>query len=91
MRDYLVCGNPFGITVYTALAGAGITPEAVMRGTNTGLALGGGMATKFRTGLMDQASHLWEYLGLNVVAIPALAAIAGCNIATPASPGAEVA
>jgi hypothetical protein len=75
VRDYLVCGNPFGITVYTALAGAGITPEAVMRGTNTGLALGGGMATKFRTGLMDQASHLWEYLGLNVVAIPALLAL----------------
>lgn len=72
IREYLVCGNPFGISVYTAVAGAGISVEQVMRGTNTGFALGGGMATKFRSGLIDQAGHLWEYLGLNIVAIPAL-------------------
>jgi hypothetical protein len=75
VREYLACGNPFGITVYTAMAGAGITPEAVMRGTNAGLSLGGGMATKFRAGLLDQASHLWEYLGLNIVAVPAMLAL----------------
>ena len=27
------------------------------------------MATKFRSGILDQAAHLWEYLGLNIVAI----------------------
>jgi Dolichyl-phosphate-mannose-protein mannosyltransferase len=74
-HNYLVCGNPLGITVYTALAGAGVTEEAVMRGVNTGLTLGGGMATKFRTGLIDQAAHLWEYLGLNVVALAAIVSV----------------
>jgi hypothetical protein len=74
-HNYLTCGNPLGIAVYTALAGAGVTEEAVMRGVNTGLSLGGGMATKFRTGLTDQAAHLWEYMGLNVVAVAALMAV----------------
>jgi len=74
-HNYLTCGNPLGIAVYTALAGAGVTEEAVMRGVNTGLSLGGGMATKFRTGLTDQAAHLWEYMGLNIVAVAALMAV----------------
>lgn len=74
-HNYLTCGNPLGIAVYTALAGAGVTEEAVMRGVNTGLSLGGGMATKFRTGLTDQAAHLWEYMGLNVVSVAALMAV----------------
>lgn len=75
LHNYLACGNPFGISVYAALAGAGITPQAVMRGTNTGLALGLGMPTKFRGGLLDQGAHLWEYLGLNVTAIGFLFAL----------------
>ena len=74
-HNYLTCGNPLGIAVYTALAGAGVTEEAVMRGVNTGLSLGGGMATKFRTGLTDQAAHLWEYMGLNIVAVAAFMAV----------------
>lgn len=71
-HNYLSCGNPLGISIYTALAGSGVTEEAVMRGVNTGLSLGGGMAMKFRVGLTDQAAHLWEYLGLNIVAVAAL-------------------
>ena len=74
-HNYLTCGNPLGIAIYTALAGSGVTEEAVMRGVNTGLSLGGGMASKFRTGLTDQAAHLWEYLGLNIVAVAAIVAV----------------
>jgi hypothetical protein len=74
-HNYLTCGNPLGIAIYTALAGSGVTEEAVMRGVNTGLSLGGGMASKFRTGLTEQAAHLWEYLGLNIVAVAAIVAI----------------
>ena len=69
LRNISVCGNPFGLSIYTALAGAGITESSIMRGTSTGLVLGGGIATKFRSGILDQAAHLWEYLGLNIVAI----------------------
>ena len=68
-RNMAVCGNPFGLSIYTALAGAGVTETSIMRGASTDLMLGGGMATKFRSGLMDQAAHLWEYLGLNIVVI----------------------
>ena len=75
IHNFVACGNPFGISIYTALAGAGVTESAVMRGVNTGLTLGGGMATKLRTGLVDQASHLWEYLGLHIVAAAALVSL----------------
>ncbi len=69
VHNFLVCGNPFGLSIYVALAGAGITEGDVMRGINTGLALGGGMANKFRAGITDQGTHLWEFLGLNIVVI----------------------
>jgi 4-amino-4-deoxy-L-arabinose transferase-like glycosyltransferase len=69
IHNIIVCHNPFGLTIYLALAGAGITESEVMRGVNTGLALGGGLATKFKGGFMDQGAHLWEYLGLNLAAI----------------------
>ena len=75
IHNFVACGNPFGISVYTALAGAGVTESAVMRGVNTGLTLGGGMATKLRTGLVDQASHLWEYLGLHIAAVAAIVSL----------------
>jgi hypothetical protein len=69
IRNTMVCGNPFGLSVYTALAGAGVTESSIMRGVSTGLIFGGGMATKFRSGIMDQAAHLWEYFGLNLAVI----------------------
>lgn len=75
IHNILVCHNPFGLTIYLALAGAGVTESEVMRGVNTGLALGGGMATKFKVSLMDQGAHLWEYLGLNLAAVFFLPAI----------------
>jgi 4-amino-4-deoxy-L-arabinose transferase-like glycosyltransferase len=69
LRNFEVCSNPLGLSMYAAIAGAGVTESSVMRGVNTGLSLGAGLATKFRSGFIDQASHLWEYLGLNVVAV----------------------
>lgn len=69
IRNYHVCGNPFGLTIYLAFAGSGVSEESLMRGVNTGLSIGGGMANKIRTSLLEQASHLWEYLGLNITVI----------------------
>jgi hypothetical protein len=69
MRNYYVCGNPLGLTIYSALAGSGVTEQAIMRGINTGLSLGGGIANKLRSSLLEQAAHLWEYLGLNITVI----------------------
>jgi 4-amino-4-deoxy-L-arabinose transferase-like glycosyltransferase len=69
IHNVLICHNPLGLSSYLALAGAGITEETVMRGINTGLALGGGMATKFKGSLIDQEAHLWEYLGMNLAVV----------------------
>jgi len=69
IRNYHICGNPLGLTIYSALAGSGVSEESIMRGINTGLSLGGGIASKVRSSLLDQASHLWAYLGLNITVI----------------------
>lgn len=69
IHNILVCHNPFGLTLYLALAGSGIAESEVMRGINTGLALGGGMVMKFKSSFVDQEAHLWEYLGLNLAAL----------------------
>ena len=69
LRNYFVCGNPLGLTIYYALSGAGVSESSLMRGAHTGLSIGGGLASKFRGNLMDQANHLWEYLGLNIAAV----------------------
>jgi 4-amino-4-deoxy-L-arabinose transferase-like glycosyltransferase len=65
----LASGNPFGLTLYDVLAGADVSDTAVMRSFNAGLTFGGGFASKFRNGLLWQFSHLWEFLGLNIVAV----------------------
>lgn len=69
IHNIQVCHNPFGLTSYLALAGGGVSESEVMRGVNTGLALGAGLAAKFKNSFIDQGSHLWEYLGLNLVAV----------------------
>ncbi len=69
IHNYLVCGNPFGLTIYLALAAAGVTESDVMRGVDIGHVFGGGLVTKIRSSLLYQAGHLWEYLGLNVAAV----------------------
>jgi len=68
LHNFTACGNFFGLSLYAGIAGAGVTEISLMRGLNTGLHIGGGMASKLRSGVMDQVTHLWEYLGLHVTA-----------------------
>ena len=68
-RNYMVCGNPLGLSSYVALAGSGVTESSLMRGVSTEINLGAGMASKLRNSILDQAAHLWEYLGINIVAV----------------------
>jgi len=75
IHNQLVCGNPLGLSIHAALAGAGVSESSVMRGNNTGILPGGGLAPKFWSGIVDQATHLWEYLGLNIAAIGAMFSI----------------
>jgi len=69
IRNMAGCGNPLGLSLHLFLAGSGISEDSLMRGVNTGLALGEGHWSKIRLGILDQASHLWEYLGLNLAAL----------------------
>jgi hypothetical protein len=69
VHNFTICHNPLGLSSYLALAGSGVSESEIMRGVNTGLSLGGGMAAKLRTNLLDQGAHLWEYLGLNIVVL----------------------
>jgi len=68
LHNYLVCGNPLGLAFYTIFSGSGVSESTLMRGVNTSLTPGGGLTSKLRLGLMDQAGNLWKYLGLNITA-----------------------
>jgi len=70
IRNYTVCGNPFGLNIYTALW-AGNDPERnVMRqgDPNFGSRLGG-LRKMVKDGTMLQFNNIFRYLGLNVLAV----------------------
>lgn len=69
LRNYQVCGNPMGLAGYTFLW-PGDEPERVMmRSLDPDFrAQFGGIRTKVRDGVLTQASNLFSFLGLNIVA-----------------------
>ena len=69
IHNYLACHNPLGISLYLVFAGFDTTTSEVMRGIETAFTFGGGLRDKFQRGLIYQASHLWEFLGLNLAAL----------------------
>ncbi|MCS7009354.1 MAG: hypothetical protein NZL93_05400, partial [Chthoniobacterales bacterium] len=69
-RNYQVCGNPFGISIFTALD-PGNQPELkIMREFGLDLRAGArGLRSKIQDGIINQASKLFSFLGLNIAAI----------------------
>lgn len=69
IRNYLVCGNPFGLNIYTALF-TGQEPEMTLmrqlildfRGAASGL------REKIKDGILSQLGFLFSFLGLNILA-----------------------
>lgn len=71
IRNYLICGNPFGLAVYSILGGTTHSEEGWMRLVDlnlTGVGAGA-FRDKFLANLLGQGMHIVEYFGLSVVAL----------------------
>ena len=70
IRNAVVCGNPFGVAMYSLFTGIGHTEWGWMRQMtfDPGTGLLGSFRDKITIGLTSQTARLFEYLGLSVVA-----------------------
>jgi len=71
IRNYLICGNPAGVAIYSVLEGVGHSEAGWMRRVNFDLkgVLPGAFRDKIVANLLGQAAHIFEYLGLSIVAV----------------------
>ncbi|HXX41381.1 MAG TPA: glycosyltransferase family 39 protein [Chthoniobacterales bacterium] len=71
LRNFMVCGNPGGVAIYSILDGLGPSEAGWMRRIPVGLQgiSTGALRDKFLTNLMSQSGHLVAYFGFNVVAL----------------------
>ena len=71
IRTWVVSGNPGGVAIYSLFHGIGHNEWGWMRQSNfdPGSGLLGAFRDKLAGGLTGQTAHLFEYFGLNVVAL----------------------
>jgi dolichyl-phosphate-mannose-protein mannosyltransferase len=71
IRNFVVCGNPGGVAIYSIFSGIGHTEFGWMRQLNfdPGTGLLGSFRDKITSGLTAQTAHMFEYFGLSVVAL----------------------
>ena len=71
IRTLVVSGNPGGVAIYSIFNGIGHTEFGWMRQMNfdPGSGLLSAFFNKITSGLTGQTAHLFEYFGLNVVAL----------------------
>jgi 4-amino-4-deoxy-L-arabinose transferase-like glycosyltransferase len=71
LRNYIVCGNPGGVAIYTVLDGLGHSEAGWMRGLGLNLAGIGPAAVgdKMVTNLIAQFGRIFHYFGWSVVAV----------------------
>lgn len=69
VRNYSVCGNPFGLSIYSAVAGGGTPESGYLRSMDDAPAVGGaGIMSKVRNGVFDQIGEMFSFLGMNLAA-----------------------
>jgi hypothetical protein len=70
IRNFVVCGNPFGIAMYAALNGIVHSEADWMRRGDLSVAGVGpaGFRDKILANLVGQSGHILEYLGFSIVA-----------------------
>jgi len=66
VRNYLVCGNPLGIAIFSILDGTAGSEYTFMSNLQPDLSAFGAVRAKLRGGLLDQFQNLFSYLGYNV-------------------------
>lgn len=68
-RNWAVCGNPFGLSVFTALYSTSQPEESLYRQVAPDLmGAARGIRGKLKDGVINQAGDLFKYLGMNIVA-----------------------
>ena len=77
LRNYLVCGNPAGVAIYSVFDGLGLSEAGWMRRIAFNLQGVGpaAMREKVLTNLAMQSGHVFAYFGFSVVAIMFLPAL----------------
>ena len=66
VRNYLVCGNPLGLAIFSILDGTAGSEHAVMSTMQPDMAAFGSVRGKLRGGLLDQFQNLFSFLGYNL-------------------------
>lgn len=65
VRNYLVCGNPFGLGIYAILDGTSGSESSFMRNLNPDMNAFAAVRGKMRAGFTGQFESLFSYLGFN--------------------------
>ena len=68
VRNYLVCGNPLGLGIFSIVDGTGTTEHGIMSTLQPDLTAFGAVRGKLSGGLLDQFQNIFSYLGYNVAA-----------------------
>lgn len=67
-RNYSVCGNPFGLSIYAALT-SGNPEEGFLRSLQDAPSVSGsGLFAKMKSGISNQVETLFAFLGMNLAA-----------------------
>ncbi len=68
VRNYLVCGNPLGLTIFSILDGASGSELSLMSNLQPDLSAFGAVRGKLRGGFTSQFQSLFGYFGYNAAA-----------------------
>jgi hypothetical protein len=69
VRNYSVCGNPFGLSIYSAVAAGGTPEEGYLRSLEDAPPISGsGLFSKIKSGVSSQVESLFAFLGMNLAA-----------------------
>lgn len=68
VRNYMVCGNPFGLGIFAILDGTTGSEASFMRDLQPDMSAFAAVRAKLRGGLTGQFENLFTYLGFNVAA-----------------------
>jgi hypothetical protein len=67
-RNYMVCGNPFGLSFYGIVDGTVTSEAAFMSNLQPDMGAFGAVKSKLRGGMIGQFENLFGYLGYNAAA-----------------------
>ena len=69
VRNYSVCGNPFGLSIYTAITSGATPEEGYLRSLDDAPPISGAeLFSKIKSGIAEQIKSLFAYLGMNLAA-----------------------